>query len=86
MTDCNSSDLDDQAECKIVWSYTSCQRCFVWSLIIVLAVMGTATSHTGVQYVSNLAIMLESTGCNRSHLQHGGKQFISLEVGVTYNS
>ena len=86
MTDCNSSDLDDQAECKIVWSYTSCQRCFVWSLIIVLAVTGTVTSHTGVLYVSNLGIMLVSTGCNRSHLQHGGKQFISLEVGVTHNS
>ena len=70
----------------IVWSYTFCQRCFVWSLIIVLAVMGTVTSHTGVQYVSNLAIMLESTGCNRSYLQHCRKQFISLEVGVTHNS
>ncbi len=86
MTDCNSSDLDDQVECKIVWSYTSCQRCFVWSLIIVLAVTGTVTSHTGVPYVSNLAIMRESTGCNRSHLQQCGKQFISLEVGVTHNS
>ena len=86
MTDCNSSDLDDQVECKIVWSYTSCQRCFVWSLIIVLAVTGTVNSHTGVLYVSNLGIMFVSTGRSRSHLQHGGKQFISLEVGVTHNS
>ena len=86
MTDCNSSDLDNQVECKIVWSYTSCQRCFVWSLIIVLAVTGTVTSHTGVLYVSNLAIMPVSTGCNHSHLQHGGKQCISLEVGVTHDS
>ena len=30
----------------IVWSYTFCQRCFVWSLIIVLAVMETVTNHT----------------------------------------
>ena len=76
----------NQFECMIVWSYTFCQRCFVWSLIIVLAVMETVTSHTGVLYVSDLAIMLENTGCNRSHLQHCRKQFISLEVGVTHSS
>ena len=81
----NPTDIIDQVERMFVWSYNFCQICFVWSLTMAFAVMRNVTSHIGVPYVSNLAIMLENTGCIHSHRQQCRRLYISSAVGVTQN-